>query len=129
MCKMAKIDTHECACKRKLAGEAGVKLTCPEAPLLIFFSVNRELGRRRSTEPEMKAITLRAHFDGEQIRLDDPFQIQPDSPLTVTVWPQEREEEEALALLSGSLLADVPADEPEYSLDLIKEPNPDYEGG
>lgn len=78
----------------------------------------------------MKTFTLRAHFDGEQIRLDDPFQIQPDTPLTVTVWQKEQaDEDEALALLSGSVLADMPAEEPEYSLDLIKEPNPDYEGG
>lgn len=78
----------------------------------------------------MKSVTLRAHYDGERIRLDDPFPIEPDSPLTVTVWQKERaDEEEALALLAGSSLADAAAEEPEYSLDLIKEPNPDYEGG
>jgi hypothetical protein len=77
----------------------------------------------------MKTITLRAHFDGEQIRLDDPFQMQPDAPLTVTIWQKElTDEEESFALLSGSVLAEASAEEPEYSLDLIKEPNPDYEG-
>ena len=78
----------------------------------------------------MKAVTLRAHYDGEHIRLDDPFPIEPDSPLTVTVWQKEQaDEEETLALLAGSALANASVEEPEYSLDLIKEPNPDYEGG
>ena len=78
----------------------------------------------------MKTIRLRAHFDGEQIRLDDAFQIEPDAPLMVTVWPKEQaDDDETFALLSGSVLAETLAEEPEYSLDLIKEPNPDYEGG
>ena len=79
----------------------------------------------------MKALSLRAHFDGEQIRLDDPFPIEPDSPLIVTVWQKERvdDEEEALALLAGSALVGASVEEPEYSLDLIKEPNPGYEVG
>jgi hypothetical protein len=73
--------------------------------------------------------TLRAHFDGEQICLDDPFPMQPGTSLTVTVWQKEpTDEEETFDFLSGSVLADASAKEPDYSLELIKEPNPDYEG-
>jgi hypothetical protein len=83
---------------------------------------------RRSKK--MKAVTLRAHFDGEQIRLDEPFQLQPDTPLTLTVWPKDDEDREDWLRLSALGLEEAYGEnEPEYPLDLIKEPNPEYEGG
>ncbi len=33
----------------------------------------------------MPAVTLKAHYDGERIRLDEPFDIPPNTPLMVTV--------------------------------------------
>jgi hypothetical protein len=33
----------------------------------------------------MPAVTLKAHYDGERILLDEPFEIPPNSPLMVTV--------------------------------------------
>lgn len=78
----------------------------------------------------METKTLRAHFDGEQIRLDEPFELKPDVKLIITVLPEASDEEredwtrhslENLARAYGD-------DEPEYSLDLIKEANPEYEG-
>jgi hypothetical protein len=36
---------------------------------------------------------LRAYFDGEQIRLDEPFDLKPGTPLTVTVLPGDLERE------------------------------------
>jgi hypothetical protein len=81
----------------------------------------------------MKTVTLRAHFDGEQIQLDDPFPLVPETPLSVVVWPREEEvdeEYEDWALLSKRCLeSSFGEDEPEYSLDLIKDPNPAYERG
>ena len=82
----------------------------------------------------MKTITLRAHFDGEQIRLDEPYKLEPDTPLTITVWPKDRDEEGDMdsewPLLSAyGLETAYGDDEPEYPLDLIREPNPDYERG
>ena len=78
----------------------------------------------------MKAVTLRAHFDGEQIRLDEPFRLEPDTPLAVTVLPKEQAGDSEWSLLSArGLAAAYGEDEPDYSLDLIREPNPDYEGG
>ena len=79
----------------------------------------------------MKAITLRAHFDGEQIRLDEPFRLEPDTLLAVTVLPKgESAGDPEWSLLSAQGLAAAYGEtEPDYPLDLIREPNPDYEGG
>lgn len=79
----------------------------------------------------MEKVTLRAHFDGRQIVLDEPFELEPNTELIVTVRPksadQEREDWARLSL--ESLSRAYGDDEPEYSLDLIKEANPEYEGG
>ena len=41
----------------------------------------------------MESVILRAHFDGKQIRLDDPFELEPDTELIVTVLPKSLSEE------------------------------------
>jgi hypothetical protein len=78
----------------------------------------------------MEAKTLRAHFDGKQILLDEPFELEPNMKLIVTVLPEsstgEREDWARLSL--ENLARAYGDDEPEYSLDLIKEANPEYEG-
>jgi hypothetical protein len=78
----------------------------------------------------MDTITLRAHFDGKQILLDEPFELEPNAKLIITVLPNSSgEEREDWALISFESLAQAYGDdEPEYSLDLIKEANPEYEG-
>jgi hypothetical protein len=78
----------------------------------------------------MEAKTLRAHFDGSQILLDEPFELEPNAELIVTVLPTSSDDErEDWARLSlESLARTYGDDEPEYSLDLIKEANPAYEG-
>jgi hypothetical protein len=78
----------------------------------------------------MENKTLRAHFDGNQILLDEPFELEPNVELIITVLPKSADEErENWARLSlGSLARAYGDDEPDYSLDLIKEPNPEYEG-
>jgi hypothetical protein len=75
--------------------------------------------------------TLRAHFDGSQILLDEPYELAPDTKLIVTVLPKDNSnaEREAWLQLSMKKLEDAYGQvEPEYSLDLIKEANPEYEG-
>ncbi|MDT4898212.1 MAG: hypothetical protein QOH25_3289 [Acidobacteriota bacterium] len=78
----------------------------------------------------MKTKTLRAHFDGKQILLDEPFELEPNAELIVTVLPKSSDgERDDWARLSVESLARAYGDdEPEYSLDLIKEANPEYEG-
>lgn len=78
----------------------------------------------------MEKLTLQAHFDGRQILLDEPFEIEPNTELIVTILPKSSNgEREDWARLSLESLARAYGDEePEYSLDLIKEANPEYEG-
>ena len=67
----------------------------------------------------METRTLRAHFDGNQILLDEPFELEPNTELLVTVLPKASEEDgEGWGRLSLEILARAYSDdEPEYSLD------------
>jgi hypothetical protein len=77
----------------------------------------------------MESRTLRAHFDGKQILLDDPVELDPDTQLMVTVLPKSENDEPSdwTRLSLESLARAYDDDEPEYSLDLVREPNPEYE--
>ena len=78
----------------------------------------------------MPAVTLSAHFDGQKIVLDEPYPLEPHTPLTVVVQiEQDDEEREDWARLGRQNLARAYGDdEPEYTLADIKELNPDYRG-
>ena len=79
----------------------------------------------------MKPITLRAHFDGKRICPDQPLNMEPDTELFVTLIPITDTDLEHgdWSRLSGSGLSNAyAADEPDYPLSLIKDPNPEYEG-
>lgn len=39
----------------------------------------------------MPLLTLPAHFDGERIRLDEPFVLKPEARLMVVVLPESKE--------------------------------------
>lgn len=79
----------------------------------------------------MPMIAVPAHFDGEQICLDEPFDLKPNAKLIVMILPgQESDNEHEFWLhLSGQRLQDAYGEnEPEYSSDLLKEVNSNYEG-
>ena len=77
----------------------------------------------------MQIVNLQAHFDGRQILLDEPYELEPNTKLVVSVIDMKNEEREDWKRLSLANLDRAYAnDEPEYSLDLIKEANPKYEG-
>jgi hypothetical protein len=79
----------------------------------------------------MDTVTLRAHFDGERILLDEPFELERNTKLIVIPLPQDQPdaEREVWLLFSRNRLEEAYGDdEVEYSLDLIKETNPEYEG-
>ncbi|HEY0069889.1 MAG TPA: hypothetical protein VGE04_07985 [Chloroflexia bacterium] len=76
----------------------------------------------------MDTKTLRAHFDGQHIVLDEPFELEADTELLVTILPKEPSEEDAerkdwLELSMKRLQDAYGGDEPEYSLDMTKGPN------
>jgi hypothetical protein len=78
----------------------------------------------------MSIRTLPAHFDGESIRLDEPYPLEPDAKLLVIVLPKQlhEDEQEDWMHLSQQALENAYGDqEPEYSVEAIIEPNPDYE--
>ncbi len=82
----------------------------------------------------MNSITLRAHFDGHQIILDEPDkldELQPNTPLIITALStgnNDIEREEWMNMAMSRLAEAYGADEPDYPLEAIKEFNPEYEG-
>jgi hypothetical protein len=70
----------------------------------------------------MASVTLRAHYDGKHIVLDEPFEIPVNAPLSVTVLAsvsgQDRERESAgwAALSAQNLARAYGDDEPEYTV-------------
>jgi hypothetical protein len=73
----------------------------------------------------MENITLRAHYDGTQILLDDPVELQPNTKLLITVIREpETEREVWLNFSTLGLVAAYNDDEPEYPVTLVKEQNP-----
>ena len=74
---------------------------------------------------------IRAHYDGEQIRLDEPCQLAPDTQLLVVVVPDQPtdgDSEDWMILSRQGLENAYGEQEPEYSLKAVKESNPDYAG-
>jgi hypothetical protein len=65
----------------------------------------------------MPAVTLKAHFNGKQIVLDEPFDLPPNSSLMVTVLPKEDSTEYAQwhSLAADALARAYGEDEPDYS--------------
>lgn len=74
----------------------------------------------------METTTLRGHFDGKQIQLDEPYDLQPNTELIITVLPNtaEAEREDWVRLSVENLALAYADDEPEYSTDSIRELNP-----
>lgn len=71
--------------------------------------------------------TIPAHFDGKHILLDEPIELEPNTKLLVTVLPKDIERDEWLALSRKGLQAAYNNGEEDYSLDQIKELNPEHE--
>jgi hypothetical protein len=75
----------------------------------------------------MNAVTLKAHYDGTQILLDDPFPLEPQMRLLVTVVPGDTMEDERQAWLAASQASFARAygdDEPDYSDAALREQPP-----
>ena len=78
----------------------------------------------------MKTVSVTAHFDGEQIQLDEPLDLEPNTKLMVTVLSGQDSERSAWQGLSAKGLAGAYGeDEEDYSEKDIKIANPAYERG
>jgi hypothetical protein len=72
----------------------------------------------------MSTISIFAHFDGTQIRLDEPYSLRPNARLLVTLLPETEEEREAWLHLSAQKLIEAYSDdEPEYPLSAVRDSN------
>jgi hypothetical protein len=71
----------------------------------------------------MPAVTLKAHFNGKQIILDEPFDLPPNSPLMVTVLNRAESGEvtEWQRLAADGLARAYGEDEPDYSAADVKQ--------
>jgi hypothetical protein len=70
----------------------------------------------------MRPLTLKAHFDGKHVVLDEPYDLKPDTPIVVTVLPDSAEIERAQwhGLSSSNLERAYGENEPEYTDSDIK---------
>lgn len=71
--------------------------------------------------------TIAAHFDGQQILLDEAVELEPNTRLLVTVLPKDIDEEEWRNLCANGLQRAYADNEEEYPLEVVKELNPEYE--
>ncbi len=72
----------------------------------------------------MRSVVLKAHYDGKNICLDEPFDLRPDTKLLVTVIPGSSPEDERQAWLAASqegLARAYGEDEPDYSGAMLRE--------
>jgi hypothetical protein len=75
----------------------------------------------------MKAVTLKAHFDGKAICLDDPYPLPPNARLLVTIVPADSPDAERQAWLAASQASMTRAysdDEPDYTEAALREKPP-----
>jgi hypothetical protein len=71
----------------------------------------------------MKTVTLTAHFDGEHIRLDEPFKLLSNARLLVTILPGSIGDGERYAwhdLSKAGLAKAYSDDEPDYPSTLVR---------
>ena len=68
----------------------------------------------------MPKVALPAHYDGEQIRLDEPFRLPKDARLLVVLMSEPAESESWTALSKSGLAKAYASDEPEYSTDDVR---------
>jgi hypothetical protein len=67
----------------------------------------------------MPNVSLKAHYDGEHVVIDEPFELAPNSPLLVTVL-SDGELSGWTSLAVQSLARAYGEDEPEYTLADVK---------
>jgi len=82
----------------------------------------------------MNLVTVPAYFDGQQIQLYNRVNIKPGSKLIITILPiaknieaKNEKNDDWMSLAMEGLESAYGENEPEYSLNLIIEPNPNYE--
>lgn len=70
----------------------------------------------------VKPVVLKAHFDGREIKLDEPYELPVNARLMVTVLPLAVDDEIWRELAKAGLARAYGDDEPEYPLSMVAEP-------
>ena len=73
----------------------------------------------------MSLVTLKAHYDGKQICLDEPIELAPNTPVLVAIPQPDQEDqfrEEWFAMARAAFARSYSDDEPDYSETLIRKP-------
>jgi hypothetical protein len=70
----------------------------------------------------MSAISIRAHFDGQHVVLDEPVKLAKDTPLMVTVLadPVDANSSDWPTIAASGLARAYGDDEPDYSAEDVK---------
>lgn len=79
----------------------------------------------------MKTVSLSARFDGEHIQLEETYPLKRNARLLVTILPEGEPEDAAFNEFwknqgSEALSRAYGPNEPEYRLDMVREPNAEY---
>ncbi|MCT7982758.1 hypothetical protein NG796_05560 [Laspinema sp. A4] len=68
----------------------------------------------------LKIVSLSVHFDGQSIQLDEPYPIEPNTKLIVTLVSKQISEQETWFSLSSHHLNNAYSDEDKYPGDALK---------
>jgi hypothetical protein len=96
-----------------------VAIVAPAVPFPLAIEQCIIMGEKGASS-NMTAISLKAHFDGTSIQLDEPYDLPRDAPLLVTVLasaPAESPLPGWSDLGANSLARAYGSDEPEYSVE------------
>lgn len=74
----------------------------------------------------MNYKTIPAHFDGEKICLDTPVDLKKDDKLLITILTERDDDQQWHAVALQGLSHAYGADEPDYAMNRIREPNAEY---
>lgn len=78
----------------------------------------------------INATVLNAHYDGINIILDEKYPLKLKTKILVAVFPEKTESEDVkdfFPLSISGLESAYGKNEPIYTIDMIREPNPTYE--
>jgi len=73
----------------------------------------------------MSFVTVRAHYDGEKVCLDEPIDLPPNTPMLVTIPKPDLEDDSRAGWFAFAQSAFAHAygdDEPDYSDVAVREP-------
>ena len=76
----------------------------------------------------MKTVSLTARFDGRHIQLEEDYPLPHNARLLVTILPDGGAGEDWSGLATAALARACDEKEPEYTLDMVREPNATYGG-